>query len=494
MLSGHNTFSADSERTKRMNLKPYLLIVIAGLLLSPAMAQFSNDLEIDFQGAGWYQFGSIMRVSDTITGNANYAGNWIQNYGALFNGIISFNKELQGSFGIGGIKGHTARGSLGTQDGLRYFQTTFVNMARITYTLGGEEYSSPLQITSGLFSYKYDNNIRNLGLYLIRGSVYPQIVISEFESKEMLPIGNLLGVHMRNRFSSFTQDVLLVSEIDLKPRYDYSLIYIANLEVGHFLEIGAGVNFYHLLPTRPSLTKPSDKGELGADWDETESTYDHELDRQFALDLDTAIIPLAQRSIPNDSLSIHREWYSTAGTKVMVRFAFDPKPFFSTDILGANDFKIYGEMAVLGVKNYKKIYNKISERIPVMLGINLPGFKILDDFTFEVEYFGNKHIPDMGKLMDYGSPIARSPYWQRGDIYLEDGTIVKPEPYDVDKDNWKWSLYLAKVISGHVKISGQVASDHFRVGMGAPYPWSTYGETFSSWKDWYWMLKSTFFF
>ncbi len=479
-----------------MNFKAWAVPLVAHLMLNTAVAQFDNSFDIQFHGAGWYQFGSIMHVSDTITGSNNYQGNWTQNYGAVFNGLIDFNEEFTGSFGIGAIKGHTAQGAISNWSALQYFQTTFVNMAELTFTPGGDRATSPFSLTTGLFSYNYDSNIRNLGLYLIRGSVYPQIILSEFESKEMLPIGNLLGARIHSNFGkNYSQDVLLVSESDMMPKFDYSLIYVGNLKFGNTVELGAGFNLYHLIPVRPSLSSPKEGGEIGGDWVEPGGSQPvREMDRTFALDLDTTIIPLAQRTSPEDSLLINREWYSTRGVKLMGRFAFDPKGFFGTGSFGPNDLKLYGEIAVLGVKNYKKIYNNIWERIPLMLGFNFPTFKLLDDFAIEVEYFPNTHMPDYGKLQSQSSPIPRSPYWNRSVVNDENGNEIQPTPYDAKADDWKWSIYLSRVLAGHVKISGQIASDHLRIGSSSPYPFYTFEETFTSPKDWYWMLKSTFFF
>jgi hypothetical protein len=82
-------------------------------------------------------------------------------------------------------------------------------------------------------------------------------------------------------------------------------------------------------------------------------------------------------------------FYSLAGGKVMARFAFDPKPLLPFgDKLGDKDLRLYGEAAILGIKDYpakidssrengelklvKIGYDKIGERIPVMVGFNAP--------------------------------------------------------------------------------------------------------------------------
>lgn len=472
------------------------LAAALGLLLAAeAFPQFTNDFGIEFHGAGWMQAGTIVSTSDTVTSKNNYAGNYIENTGALFNMRFQFNPELDGALGIGAIKAHNPMGSfnIGNVEGVQLGNFSFINMARMTYTRGGTGSRSPFSLTTGSFNYKYDDNIKNLGLYLIRGSVYPQILQSGFESKEMIGSANMLGAHMRNCFGEFfTQDLLLVSETDLKPKYDFSFLYIATLKLGAALELGGGVNFYHYLPVRGEATSPSDK-HFNPD-DIQGGGKPDPLDRKYAIDRDTAL-----------DGTVSREWYSHKGIKVGARFAFDPKALLSTaGPLGPNDLKVYGEAAIIGLKSYDLIYKDRAERIPVMMGFNIPTFGFLDELAFEIEYFNSPYMPDYAKIMEFSSPVPRSPYWNRSP---GDSTA---KPYGVGGDDWKWSLYASKVLAGHVKLSAQVARDHYRIGSQQPW-FPTYDETLTdpgefgvpgdwynplAWipGDWYMMGKLTFFF
>lgn len=460
-----------------------------GLLFAPAHAQFKNGFDIRFHGAGWMQAGTVGSTSDTLTSKNDYAGNYLENAGALFNMEFGFSENMEGVLGIGAIKAHNPLGSrnVGNLEGVQLGNFAFVNMARTTWNMGGLGTRSPLQVTTGLFAYKYDDNIRNLGLYLIRGAVYPQILQSGFETKEMVGSANMLGAHLRNCIGEgFTQDLLLVSETELKPKYDFSLIYVGTLKLGDMFEIGGGANFYHLIPVRSKATTPTE-----ADFDPDQFQREgppNELDRIYAIDKDTTVLAPADRPTPDDSLRIAREWYSHRGVKVMGRFAFDPKGLFGgIDGMGPNEMKIYGEAAIIGVKSYERIYRNITERIPVMVGFNVPTFRWLDDFAVEVEWFDSPYMPDYAKVMEFSSAIPRSPYWNRS----PSDTAAKP--YDVTRDNLKWSVYASKVLSSHVKLSLQMASDHFRIG--AQQPWfPTYDETFATWTDWYLMGKLAFFF
>jgi hypothetical protein len=340
-----------------------------------------------------------------------------------------------------------------------------------------------------LFPYKYDNNIKNLWLYLIRGPVYPGLLFSGFESKEMLNTANMLGARMQNRFGPYTQDLVLTSETELRPYFDFSAIYVGTLKLGAALELGAGVNFYRALPVRPGTTSPS-KDEGFDPSLSNQSSVRHPFDYPYAVPVDT--IPLLQRTDPNDS--IRYVWVSHQGTKLMGRFALDPLAALGgSERLGPNDFKLYGEIGVIGLKDYEGVYENIAERIPVMLGFNLPAFKLLDVLALEVEWYGSKVVPDQRKLIEQGSPIPQSP-WINRQAPPTDGSPPSDLqiPYDVNGDNWKWSLYFTKVLAGHIRISGQFANDHFRTGGTAGSPSSE--EALTHLKDWYWFLKLSYFF
>jgi hypothetical protein len=70
--------------------------------------------------------------------------------------------------------------------------------------------------------------------------------------------------------------------------------------------------------------------------------------------------------------------------------------------------------------------------------------------------------------------------------------------FDVEnmhEDDWKWSLYLAKTLSGRVRLSMQAASDHYRPWEDAPSGAATrYESAFTTLKDWYLMSKIGFTF
>jgi hypothetical protein len=157
----------------------------------------------------------------------------------------------------------------------------------------------------------------------------------------------------------------------------------------------------------------------------------------------------------------------------------DPKVMFGfgQELFGKQDLVLYSEVGVFGTKDYRKYYADILRRMPVMVGFNLPAFGFLDKFSLEVEYYASKNMADYGKAETSYSWVPRT------------------EPsVDNARDDWKWALYFSKVVQSHIRLSGQVANDHLRMFGPPDIGFVSYAETLTTPKDWYWMLKATYFF
>jgi len=229
----------------------------------------------------------------------------------------------------------------------------------------------------------------------------------------------------------------------------------------------------------------------------------------------------------------------------MAMFNVDFKRWLPINGLGPNDLKLYGEASVLGVKDYGNLYNDIWQRIPVMMGFNIPTFGWLDYLSLEVEWYGSPYRNSLGKIGNFNSlsqpgvspfpveplsdslspntpspvPMSYDDYYKNatdqtwidahqghvldslGRLVLRSGDTlqVKGTAWDVENlmtDNWKWSLYLEKTVHSHISFMAQVANDHFRPRPVAT-PINEYGgmaEAFSSPRDWYFMFRVGYFF
>jgi hypothetical protein len=110
--------------------------------------------------------------------------------------------------------------------------------------------------------------------------------------------------------------------------------------------------------------------------------------------------------------------------------------------------------------------------MPILMGLNLPTYGLLEQLSLEVEHYNAPFQNDPYKLvgaydlfgfgdgnsLNYAmSPIP--PSAEKGP-----GTNLSraTENFDPTKDNWKWSVYAAKRIHQKITFKVQVASDHWR--------------------------------
>jgi hypothetical protein len=489
-----------SKRTFFSAVLPALSLSLAALAAAAASLPAAEKPQITIRGFGWVQAGMIGNVTDTLRFNYNH--NWMQTAATQITVDAIFDDRWDGSLGIGAGQEHPMQGSTQDARALKVNIATYITQASFTYT-AGERGHSPFAATFGYFPYNYNPDVKNLGLYLLRGPVYPGALVSGFETKETLPIANFLGTRLHSSLGNTSQDLIFSSETENKPLFDFSLAYIIRQRLGDAFSIGAGVNFYHLLPMYGWATNPRDK------------------DLFTFTDSNAVVDPIDRQYFYVDPVGHDTTWMSHQGTKLDAFFRFDPKPFLNSSLFGANDLVFYGEAALVGVKNYKGIYADRMKRIPIMGGFNLPAFGLLDNLSLEVEYYASPYKNDLTELTTSYSPtpvsnrtnkfrpdtLAVGTVLASGDTLKAQRVVVKQvggkvfedvpweDPYDVanmHKDDWKWSLHAAKTVMGHIRISGQVANDHFRpVGTGTT---PTYFSIFSTPADWYWMAKLTYFF
>lgn len=303
-----------------------------------------------------------------------------------------------------------------------------------------------LKFHFGVFPYKYNPEAQNLGEYLFRTGAYPGFIINEFD----FAIARLTGFWIQNRLfdGKLTNDVIFNMETDFKPYRDISASYIGSYSPHPAITIGYGINFTHLISVYESSTTPKSAGTQYID------------------------------SSSHDSVSL-----TFRGVKPMVRLTFDIKRFFDLPIFGPEDLKFYGEMAILGVKNYQLYYDTLTQRIPIMFGVNIPTFKGLDVVALQFEWYGSPYPNNYQNAFSIQPPPRPIP----------DGPQSGYSDYIYRNDNWKWSLYAKKTVANSFSIIGQVARDHFRTHVKYPYNVDR-EEGLSEGKHWYWMLKVAYGF
>ncbi len=418
------------------------------LLVLPAVL-FAQDMKLEYHGAGWAQFGKIEHSYNLDTNSFNNNDkNWMQNAGGQLSVTAKIDSNWEGTLALGAIQVHLPRGNLSQADFWYPFWVAYVGEAKVTYSrpvLG----TGKLRVTFGDFGYGYSSDNKNLGLYLMRGYVYPGAVESGF--------GTIFGAMAHYEQGPFGNDVIIKSE-DEHPTYDLSLADVASYRILPGLEVGAGVNFYRLIAQNSDLTSP----------DRTcGGTYGH----CYIVDYSDTTGGKAPDTVTG----------SLSGTKVMARFHADPKMLFGFSkfgslALGKQDLVLYGEAAILGLKEYPVYYDDIWRRIPVMVGFNLPAFNYVDYLSVEVEYYASKNSSDNWEA-NYGGGWVP--------------TSLDPEVNG--RDDWKWSVNTAKTLFAHLQFSAQVANDHLRLGGWHDEP-ETGKEALRTPEDWYWTCKLAYFF
>ncbi|HEX3020542.1 MAG TPA: hypothetical protein VHP36_09575 [Chitinispirillaceae bacterium] len=329
----------------------------------------------------------------------------------------------------------------------------------------------------GYFPFKYNPQSTNLGEYLFRSGTYPGWLISGFEHSIDKP--KLAGVHVSHTFGStfsLKQDLIINTEIDVYPYRDINLTYIATPSLKKIIDIGLGVELTRLITVDPKKTT------IGLD-----PIYNNKYDPKIGyIDKTTGDTIL----------------YTFRGTKLMARATFDFKELIrelsGTDaaIFGKEDLKFYGEAAWLGVKNYPGWYDKPEERVPMMIGFNLPAFKVLDRLSIEVERYMSPYINAQDYIWKGTTAvpyIAGRPSGSSYPLYDRDWN----DSLAVHDDDIRWSIYAMKNIGKHVRLSAQAACDHTPKNWYTPWPApqsAKYNDMVWKTSDWYLMMRMSIFF
>lgn len=368
-------------------------------------------------------------------------------------------------------------------------QTQFgpgISQAQGVYTFGDlKDPTASLQM--GLFPYKYNPDAKNLGEYLLRAGTYPGNLVTGgwnmVSSAAFMTQGIRLNVPLWG--GKFQSDFILASETNLPPLFSITPAYVASLAAVKGVTVGAGIACNHCLSTRPSEESPKfSKNQIIRSVTVSPDTGD--------IDNNGATNEYVYR-YDRDSTS----FYTFQGVKVSANASIDPKAYIPMSFLGPEDLKVYGEIAVLGWKNYSYLYEKRSERMPIMVGVNIPTFKLLDVLSLEVEYYNSKFVNNYRNVI-----YDAIPTWYRTEELTETADpnvyIATEEDYNFNeswtkRDNWKWSLYGRKEVIKGVRVFAQAASDHMRpytFDLGA-FP-AYVPVTNRNGKDWYYIVRLEF--
>ena len=278
--------------------------------------------------------------------------------------------------------------------------------AKGVYTLGGRLHeATPLRLEVGLFPFKYNSYATNLGEYMFRTRVMPiQVRTGGLDVIETAG-GFLTGFHADGHLpAGFHWDAFYTINMDRVPLKAQSLTFMLDYKLKNIFETGFGVQFENMFFDRPGLLSPKENNNMsyktvhvgtGAEKNfnvRTLGTGEYSTTCR-AEDAATCSgeAPLAQNGSTigrKDIISgnvvdtvyriVDSAYYSFSGTKVVGRAALNFQSMLQLEFLNPKDLPIYAEAILMGLDKVPVYGETTMERLPIMFGVNLPTFKLLD--------------------------------------------------------------------------------------------------------------------
>lgn len=391
-----------------------------------------------------------------------------------------------------------------------------IGQAQAIYSFGGSE--NPWStLALGYFPLKYNSDSKNLGEYLYRSGTYPGVLYtggwSFMNSAAYMAQGALFKLPTFE--GKLTHQFTLTMERDMEPIYDFSPGYTVNWKPTNSFEIGGGIIWAHGLSIQPDsvLTPKSFKNAYDTRTGKPLLYNDlitGETGKPHYRTGDTAIVAEGDPRAGTEMAGRPNHYYKTAdqngvngefldfytfkGFKAMARASLDIGDLFDmSEAIGAGTFKLYCEWAWLGIQDQPYFYDKASERMPIMVGMNIPTFQFLDMFGLEVEYRKSRFPNTFRSGFFEQIPL---PWDAISDVSVYDETSPNFSERDKNfkKDDLKWSIYARRKILNGLTLYAQAASDHIRFvtteGGGKFRP--TYTPSTGEASQWYYVLRLEF--
>lgn len=486
--------------------------LILGLALQgAAWAEDGKPEYLPLAFGGFSEFG-LLRSGQYDTDP--FKDEWVDHFGSYVAQTVKVREDLAFDVGLGGVFEYQKREIVQSQWGGTQYKNFFVgpSVADLRYAAAARD-GQGFGLQFGMFDYKYNPDALDLGEYLFRSGTYPGYVTSGgfwFVNDNSVP---LQGLRAGYGAGNLKADLLLITETSMPALYDFSGAAVVGYTLGGWLELGAGLNFKHMIPVKPSRTSP--RIPANAYFEKNGVTYTGNADVYvqssgfYKAKGDTATAhgdaaraaAYYQRSAADsaaaenvkawvakpDSFGIALKYYTQQGLIGMARASIDFKKLFGGEgLMGPNDLRLYTEIALLGAKNYPLYYEKIGDRMPIMFGINLPTFRILDLLAVQGEYY---HSPYLNSYVELVGTNSATPTH----VFATDSVRSREDYGDLARhDDFSWSVQARKNIGGRAYISARAAHDHIRTvsikTWTAPEPTQVLGRN----KDWYWMLQFGF--
>lgn len=334
--------------------------------------------------------------------------------------------------------------------------------AKVRWNFGAAETGKGLNyLDLGFFPYKYNRDAHDLGEYLYRSGTYPGVLYTS-NGFQLLDHAAYDAYGIHSRFSQgnglVTHDFNFFVEPSVAPTGDITPAYELSLNLPAF-QIGVGAAYNRFISFAPSLTTPKQPSNSFV---EVDSTATGAMAYIGPFDGASSAVKAA---ISNGSSTLTTkvlDRWTQRGVKLMGRASLDLGFLIPENLRGPQDLRIFSEVAVLGWENQPFYYEKRSQRMPVMAGVNLPTFRLLDILSFQMEYYAAR-FNNIRRLTENSLPIWLPSEWevQQADFNASPYSAYNPDHYK--RDDWKWSIFAERNLSRLFKAKALVANDHLRL-------------------------------
>ena len=453
-----------------------LSALAAGLALAAASGAQASDLVVNPKQVGAsVDFGQIVKGEPLGTQPSD--GQPLTRTGVFLTSSGTYDRKLELRMTIGGLFWYPLPESPTPERIVRFGPG--VGQVQGIYSFGDPENPSA-KLQFGLFPYKYSESM-NLGEYLYRSGTYPGSLWSGGWS--YLNAANYMAQGAHFNLPTFggtlVHDFTLFMERDIEPTNDLSPGYMVTYKPTGFFEAGAGVVWSHALTVNTKRLSPknSQNAYVKSTGAPVQSltvvcSSNNPSVQALCADQDTARgrdswTAWAACDVDNDGKPDANGdcsdigYYTFRGFKTSARASLDIGMLLNQDRIQPGQFKLYGEIALLGVEDQPFYYEDKSERMPMMLGISLPTLGLLDQLSVEGEYHKSRFKNTVGLLYDREVPVPLKD--ASGDNpYSYSDIAVAADESKFTQDDIKWSVYARRQITEGVTLHAQAASDHLR--------------------------------
>lgn len=439
-------------------MSPTLFLACLAMAALPARAE---DGKLNLKPMSGYASYEMGRIEEGTFGTGTRVDNeFLHRASVWFTQEAELTANMRILMGLGGIYYFVYPRQISNPYAFSKRSALGLSQAQGIYTFGDPASEDhPLRIHVGIMPMKYNPDAKNLGEYLFRTWSYPGLIATGGFDIAGNAGAQVSGLRLNTKLAGFSNDFLVTTQTDHPPVYDLSVTNIMSYNVMDVFEVGAGIMLENFISMDEDATSPK----------VTANEYYTQADgKSYAY------------GDPKYTLQAGEDtsYYTYAGTKVMGRAAINPQGFLKWDRLGPQDLKLYAEVSVLGWKNYPGYYDKRSERMPVMVGFNLPTFKLLDVFSVEYERYESRFPLNSETAIFKGGAVPTISNW------------FSSTETDFHEDDVKWTVYAEKRIVDGFRIVGQVGRDHLvTLDEFSKWEWT---EIMQKKKDWYYIVKLNF--